>query len=257
MEDTIDRLAQVPTDNDDGDMVVEADWNAADDAEFDQMGDLLGEAVSEVKERWAHDALPSRKREREALGEPEGQDRCWGCIYDWDSKGAIMRDEHIAEMSAIARSGIVKACPQSVAREMARHHGKLRREINATRGDRAPIPEWTPASILNHLRNHNVDPEIQTALRLYEIQEVLTKAFDAIVEISDKTGEVRINEKQAAIVERYIKLWYYVSGKDHKKLAFFNPGSHVDTNVASQSVVTTSRKAVITMYNPKRHRQGV
>lgn len=38
-----------------------------------------------------------------------------------------------------------------------------------------PIPDWDPASVLHHLRHHNVDPQIQTALRLYEIQEVICK----------------------------------------------------------------------------------
>lgn len=79
------------------------------------------------------------------------------------------------------------------------------------------------------------------------------KAYDAIVEVSDKTGEVRINEKQAAIVERYIKLWYFVSRQDQKKLAFYNAGSHLDTDVASQAVITTERKQIINFY--KKHRR--
>lgn len=141
-----------------------------------------------------------------------------------------------------------------MAREIARHHARLRREINRDRGDRAPIPGWDAASILHHLRYHNVDPEIQTALRLYEIQEVLCKAYDAIIEVSDKTGEVRINEKQAAIVERYIKLWYFVSRQKAKDLSFYNPGAHIDTNVASQSVVTTERKEIVNWF--KRQRRG-
>lgn len=252
MADSIANVAEMPMADDVG--IMMAEWDENDDDAFDDLGDALGDAEYTTKERWAHDALPSRKREREVLGNPGPQSECFGCIYDWDGKGAAMRSEHIAEMRAIARKGIVKACPQSVAKEVARHHAKLREEINRSRGERMPIPEWTPAGVLNHLRNHNVDPEIQTALRLYEIQEIICKAYDAIIEISDKTGEVRVNEKQAAIVERFVKLWYYVSGRDHKKLAFFNPGSRVDTAAASQAVVSTQRKTVVQFY--KRRRLG-
>ena len=250
------RIAQ-PANGNGPNHMLETDWNAEedqliDDDELEEFDFNDAEGVT-TKERWAHDALPSRKREREALGDPEPQDRCFGCIYDWNSKKAAMRNEHLAEMRAIARKGIAKGCPISVAHEMARHHEKLRREINATRGDRDPIPPWTPASILHHLRYHNVDPELQKALFLYQTQEAISQTVDSLIEVSDKTGERRPNEKQVSVYERLIKLWFFVSRQDAKKLSFYNPGEHIDNNVASQSIVTSEHKDILRFY--KKHKQ--
>lgn len=107
MQDSIHAMAHNALPPPDDSHIVQAEWNLADDEAFEDLDDGI---VTNTKERWGHDALPSRKREREALGDPGPQEACFGCIYDWDGKGAAMRDEHIAEMRAIARKGIVKVC---------------------------------------------------------------------------------------------------------------------------------------------------
>ena len=39
--------------------------------------------------------------------------------------------------------------------------------------DDRPLPEWKAASIIEHLTKHNTDPEVQTWVRLIEIQEMI------------------------------------------------------------------------------------
>ncbi len=199
---------------------------------------------------WTLEELSSRKRVREELGEPQPRKECFGCVYDLSTESVSICNESFKELCLVASKCIGQMSLEALGMELGRLYEDFRQEMNAKaqHEDRVPLPAWKPSSIVEHLKYHNVDPEIQTWVRLIEIQEMISIAMDSIVEIHPTTFVRRINKDSAATYERLVKLWYHVASRPLDKQFGYRKKGRLDIESVNQPFITKNQKSIVDYY---------
>jgi hypothetical protein len=202
------------------------------------------------RERWIPEELPSKKRVREELGEPDERKSCFGCVYELSADATQLPSQGFKELVLLASKCIGQMSFEALGSEMARIYEKFRRDINRRNRheDEAPLPPWTASSIIEHLKYHNVDPEVQTLVRLIETQEMIGICCKGIVEVNEKTKQQRINKDALINYERLVKLWYHIASKPLDKQFGYRKNARVDLESVNQPFITKNRKTIVDYY---------
>lgn len=202
------------------------------------------------KEKWNADELTSRKRLREELGEPQARKYCFGCVYDMSRDGVAFDNARFREMCNVAAQCIGQMSLEALGLELELLYNQFREETNKKQQyeGKTPLPEWKAASIVEHLRYHNVDPEIQTWVHLVDIQEMKNITHDSIVEVSEQTGKKRLNKDGLRNYDTLVKLWYHVAKQPLDKQFAFRKGGRMDVEASNQPFITTNQKSIVEYY---------
>lgn len=224
---------------------------------FDEIVDGDAETAEEppakrAKVEWDQCGLESRNYEEDELLVPSpDKSQCFGCVYVGERDKTTIGFERITDLIKMIRESIARCDPVALVKHVASEYKKLQNEINNNPiNNEPPLPDWTEAMILDHLRNHNTDPEIQTWIRLYEIQELIRVALGSMVEKHPDTGQTRINEKQYRVYQDLVKLYYLVAKTDVSKCLFKSNESMIDMKAACQPIVALSDKTIVDYFKP-------
>jgi hypothetical protein len=197
--------------------------------------------------------LETRAQEENELGTPDARCGCFGCVYVGEQDSAELPYEDIMALLNMMRRSIARSDPINLSIHVAERYDQLRTEVNRNlMPGEEPLPEWTAATILDHIRNHNTDPEIQLWIRLTEMQELAQVALHASVQRNAETGEKHINEKQCKIYLELVKQIESLQKSDPSKKVFYSGGQHIDYKVASQGFLAMSGKPVVSYWNSAR-----
>jgi hypothetical protein len=201
------------------------------------------EEEEESKEIFENVLLPSRKREREKLGKSDGQVECFGCMYLGEKDVASIPYEELQSLVIMIRKSYGRTDLTSLVEGVYKKYKKIRRKINENlnSGVRG-LPIWRKATIMDHFRFHNHDPEMQMLVVLSEIQELRTVAANACVLESSKTKRQKIDDKQLRCYLELVKAGLQVQSKDPSKLAFYSAGAHIDPSVIKQGPISWKGK---------------
>ena len=206
---------------------------------------------------YTHQELGSRAREREELRDhnhngPQPRSECFGCVYAGEKNAAAIPYEDIMQIIDMARKSIGRVDLITLARAMAKRYAVLRREINSNlRPGEDPLPPWYASTILEHIRFHNQDPEIQQVVVLAEIQELRDISLNACTE-KNENGTIRVNKDQVMAYERLTKLQFFIQSKDPTKMAFYSGGAHVDPKTNKQGLMAVSGKNLVSYWESVR-----
>lgn len=201
------------------------------------------------KQKLKQYGLISRKYEYDELGPPDTQSGCFGCCYVGEQDSGAAPYEPIMKLMAMIRKSISKTDLVNLAINVARKYEEIRQDVNNNLlpGEK-PLPEWKAATILQHIRYHNVDPELQTWVRMTEFQELMKIALDASVVIDEDTGEIRTNPIQIKIYLELNKQMEVLSKSNPSEKLYYSGGEHFDTNVASEGFISFSGKPLIAQW---------
>lgn len=214
----------------------------------DEVDDMLQSEQPEEKRQKIFEVcgLQSRHHEKQELGSPDNRSGCFGCVYIGERDAAAVQYEDMMVLIEMIRKSIARTDPVNLSIHIARKYKFLQDEINGSLLlNEDPLPDWTAATILDHIRNHNTDPEIQTWMRMCELQELGQVALAASVEEDVETGEKRVVEKQAKMFLDILKASETLYKSDLTKKQFSSHGAHMDTGIASQGLMSISGKNVV------------
>lgn len=196
--------------------------------------------------------LISRREEYDQLGPADSRIGCFGCCYAGEQDSAATSDEDLAALMNMMRKSIAKTDPANLAIHLAARYEKIRLETNENlQPGESPLPPWTAASILDHLRYHNADPELQTWHRITELQELTKIALNASIVKNPETGEVCIDEKQGKMYLEFVKQLESQTKSDPSKKLYYSGGNHFDTKSASEGGISFSGKNIISFWKKK------
>jgi len=213
----------------------------------DEIDDILSDEPGEKRQKTFETCgLQSRIEEINELGLPNNRSGCFGCVYIGERDAAAIQYEDMMVLIEMIRKSIARTDPINLSIHIASKYKALQREINnSLLPNEVALPDWSAATILDHIRNHNTDPEIQTWVRLSELQELMQIALGASVEQDTETGQKRIVEKQCKIYMDLLKTTESLFKSDLTKKLFNSGGAHIDTTVASQGLVSISGKNIV------------
>ena len=195
--------------------------------------------------------LPSRKRERDVFErDPCDQGKCFGCVYDLTGNSKNISRTDFKELCLVASKCTAQMSITVLGNELARLYKRMQEDVNSKNqyDGRDPLPDWDAADIIDHLRHHNVDPEIQTWVRLVEIQEMITLCIENMMEENTVTNHRRVNMQELRKYDMLLRQWYYVSSRPLEKLFAFRKASRLDVQSMSQPFATSVGKSLIDNY---------
>jgi len=204
------------------------------------------EEADEVQEQFVTKKPKTRRMEEETLGVAGCRSTCFGCVYVGERTGAAIPHGDLRKLIEMSRQSIGRTDLIVLCKAMAEFYERFRRKVNRhlLAGERR-LPRWPAAMILDHIRYHNQDPEIQQVVLLAEIQELRGAVFNACLEESTVTGQVRGNKEQVGIYERLSKLQLHVQSKKAADMAFYSAGARLDPRVSNQGLISTNTKPLI------------
>lgn len=212
---------------------------------FDDIVDGEEPPFKRQKPDWEMCGLESRRYEEEELLTPSlDRSACFGCVVVGERDKTTVDLERVVDLIKIIRKSVARCDPVVLARHVAREYAKLRHDINMhLPPDEAPLPEWPASMVLDHIRNHHTDPELQTWLRLKEIQELIQVSLRSMVEQAE--GDMRINPQQFRVYQDLVKLYYQVAKTDFTKCCFRSNEALIDIKAACQPVIAVSDKTIV------------
>jgi len=245
--------------------VIEEEDDEVEEDELEHSGEVDREEPPAKREKpeWNGCGLPTRNYEEQVFGKPSlDRSNCFGCTVIAERAMAPIPFPRMNELFEMIRQSVAYTDPVNLAVNVEKKYNEIRQEINdALPEDRIPLPYWPAAMILDHLRNHNTDPEMQTWLRLIEIQELMQIALKASVEVTSagidpETGEEiyfqRIDSKQQKCYLDLAKAWLQLARTDFKKLPFTSTGAVVDLHGPGSATISTKRKTIYDFFEPIR-----
>ena len=189
--------------------------------------------------------LQSRNEESNALGKPDDRKGCFGCVYVGERESAAIQYDDIFALVSMISKTIARTDPINLSLHVAAKYKAIRDDVNSSLlENEQPLPKWTAASVLDHIRHHNTDPEIQLWLRLCEMQELIQIALQACVEQDPETGQKRTIPSQVKIYMDLIKAYETLSKSDPAKKVFHKPNAHIDMDTGSQGLIAVSGKNI-------------
>lgn len=164
------------------------------------------------------------------LGPPGPRHKCFGCKYVGQNRAAKIPDSRLQEVFQLMTEGIGVSWPSALAVEVGALYAKLQKEINSTRlPHEDPLPDWTPASILDHWYNHTLDPEIIKWLDASHIRYSMNRIRSTGMErVNLDTGEEYVDKEQLQMWCTLQRQFYFVSSKDPRKMSYYFEGAMID-----------------------------
>ena len=193
------------------------------------------------------------------LGNPCPQHLCFGCKYVGQNRAAKIPDNRLQEVFQTMADGIGVSWPPALAVEVSIKYEKVRTTINETRGDREPLPKWSPASTLNHWFHHTDDPEIMLWLHMFMMKWTINKIrASSLIRKSTLDGSLTHDKDQFAVMLQAMRMYYFLSSKEPRKLAFFYEGAMIDRSSVSNGGIYRKSRPVYNFFNnkKKRHRHA-
>lgn len=227
---------------------------AQDDDEDDADDEL---ALAEEEEYgFEQVGLPTRAVEEQELGRPKPRSTCFGCVYVGEREQTAIPYRDVMDLIEMGRSSMGCSDPVSLAKEMARRYRKIRQKCNANLqpGERA-LPEWTAATILEHIRCHNQDPELQQWRQLRDIQELKEITMKAMVVRNKRSREEKIDEKQFKVFNDLVRLEWFLYKQDPQKARFYSGGGHIEPKTLSQGILCTSGKPIVDLWHNRKRKK--
>ena len=207
---------------------------------------------------WHHIPCEDVQEMVRELGKPGPRHKCFGCRYIGQNRAAKIPDVRLKEMFQLMAEGIGNAWPSALAVEVANEYESWRGTVNKTRGDADKLPKWTPAGILDHWYNHTADPEIIKWLDLMALRACNnTIRSHSLLLRNPKTGAVKVDREQAAIMRDNMRMFYVISAKDPRKLAYYSESAMLDERSVANNGFSRKRRPVYHFFNDrtkKRHR---
>lgn len=198
--------------------------------------------------------LPSRQYEEEELeGEVSYRDDCFGCSFiGEDAAGATASEEIIALMNMMRKS-VARTSPVNLARSVARQYKKIQENVNANLElGQTSWPDWTEAMILEHLRYHINDPEINTWFTMYDLKEMRKIALKASVVRNEDTGDLSMDEKQTKVYLELLKAEESYYKTDPTKKLYYSGGKFIDPQTTVEGPIYYSGKNLYSYFGKKR-----
>lgn len=194
--------------------------------------------------------LPSRQQEFNELGSPDTRAICFGCWFNGEREAGATSSQDIEALMNIIRKTISKTDPVNLAIYLAERYEQIQEDVNSSlMPNEKPLPDWTAATILDHLRNHNTDPELQTWHRITEFQELQQIALNSMVVVDPETGAVQLDDKQAKLYMDLVKQTETLYKSDPSKKLYYSGGNHIDMQAASEGPISYSGKTLIDFWN--------
>ena len=194
--------------------------------------------------------LLSRQQEFNELGAPTPQSGCYGCrqMGEAVSTTAAVPYEEIVALFNTIRECITKTAPIELAIYVATRYEAIRTEINNDLMDgEDPLPPWSAATVLEHIRNHNINSKLQGCNRMFELQQLTQVALNASVVMNVDTKEVKIDPVQGKMYMEYVKLMETLSKTDPNS-KIYNSDDHVDLKTAGEGPIVLSGKRMFSRW---------
>lgn len=197
--------------------------------------------------------LPSNRQAFDELGVPGPRADCFGCCWIAEKEMAAVPYEEVEQLINMIRNTLPKANAIALVKHVAAKYAKMRDEINADLDEgEEPLPEWTAASILDHLQgNHTEDPELYDWFTLKRYKELARIAENASVVRDINTGEIKIDPVQAKEHREYEKKIEELIRSDVTGKRFYSGGSHFEAKAASEGPLTLSGRKMFRRWGGK------
>jgi hypothetical protein len=190
--------------------------------------------------------LPSRQQEEMELGMPDDPTYCFGCAYIGEHDAGAVKYEEIMGLIRILRTGVARTHPTCLAIDVARKYAAIAADVNDNlMPGEEPLPSWSAASILDHVRNHNTDAEVQQWLRQHDLQELSNVYLYYTVKKNEATGEMELDDKKAKMYLEIVKQLEVIAKTDPSTKAWYSHGSHLDPKSLTQGVLAVGQKKII------------
>ena len=195
--------------------------------------------------------FPDIEEEMNILGEPPSRQFCFGCKFIGESKSAAVSSEKLREIFTLIKDGMGRTDPIALAQEVNVLYSEMRLKANGSiSNSRLHLPDWKEATILDHFRNHNTDPQIQLWLQVDRVQKIMTLITkESMVLINKKTGKRKIDKEQWNIYNQASLRWERLMSKNPAKMMFFDEDSHMST---PKGIISTDGKRVYNFFNDAR-----
>ncbi len=221
----------------------EANDNVDEESDSTDRANKRQRCDTDDPDRFSAVGLRSTREANAAFGLPIDSGTCIGCRTKLEGNMAAMPEESFRLLSSFISDNILNMNQVELCRGVQLEYNRLREKVNSDRLDEDEAwPEWSTATIRDHIWNHTGDPELHRVLECRRLKEMMRTAAEASTERNEVTGVERLNVQQTRLYIELGKAYQVCSRADPKKQAGFSNGAHVNPRTRSQGAISMMAK---------------
>jgi len=202
---------------------------------YNENDDENSEYDSEDESEWTRGPLPQIEQERTELGIPDPRSSCYGCTHAGEHNMPSVNVAAVNNLLHFIAKSIGKIDPIAMAKQAEKMHEETIRVPGnkALRKGQTPIPRWTAATILDHMRYHNIDPELAIANDLARLKQWETWVESGLVRRHKRkrteTGDpvIKVDGENMKLLLQIMDKRYKIYNVKPKTCVFSSEGSFV------------------------------
>lgn len=185
--------------------------------------------------------MPWRAEFIELYGHPKDPSECFGCLYR-TMRGKLTIPTR--DMNVIIE--LLRNCPaymatEALAVQVSEKQIEMAQRINATKAfdDPSRIPEWDPATVLDHLETHLMAPALYTRTTFGRLMRYAKWIEEkSLVRVDKHDGDESVDPAQLRCLKEVLTLAQSIAKNSFKDMAFHQPGAVINeervANLVSQ-----------------------
>jgi hypothetical protein len=196
--------------------------------------DIVGrddeEDNSKTKKRKAfvNTGMPWRMEFIDLYGHPKDPSECFGCLYRTRRTKMTVPVQDMETIINLLRSCPAHMAPEALAVQVSEKQVEMARRINRTKAidDPTRIPEWDPATVLDHLETHLMAPALYTRLMFHRMMRYVNWIEGkSLVRVDKHDGDESMDPAQLRCLKDVVQMAQSISKNQFKNMAFHSPGA--------------------------------
>ena len=200
--------------------------------------DILGNAAQDEsdtskkrRKTYMNTGMPWRLEFIDNYGHPKPASECFGCLYRTQRDKLTVPRPDMEVIIKMLRECPAMMTPEALAVQLSEKQVEMAQRINATKSidDPSRIPEWDPATCLDHLENHLMAPALFTRVMFGKLLRVSGYIMDkTLIRVDKHDGDECVDPNQLRCLKETVGMLQSLSKNRFRDMAFYNPGAVIE-----------------------------
>jgi hypothetical protein len=190
-----------------------------------------GDSSKKRRKAYMNTGMPWRLEFIDMYGHPKPASECFGCLYRTQRNKMTVNRSDMEVIVKMLRECPAMMTPEALAVQLSEKQVEMAQRENASKSidDPSRIPEWDPATCLDHLENHLMAPALYTRVMFGKLQRIAKFIEDkSLVRVDKHDGDECVDPQQLRCLKETVTMMQQISKNQLHNMAFYSPGAVIE-----------------------------
>jgi hypothetical protein len=180
------------------------------------------------RKAYMNTGMPWRLEFIDTYGHPKDPSECFGCLYRTQRHRMTVPRSDMEVIIELLRGCPATMSPEALAVQVSTKQVEMAHRLNRHKSidDPTRIPEWDPATVLDHLETHLMAPALYTRVMFGKMMKYAAWIENkSLVRVDKHDGDESMDPTQLRCLKDIMQMTQSLAKNQFKDMAFHNPGA--------------------------------